>query len=145
MKAWWYTFFLSLVCSTMLGQKWESNFDTALTKAAQEDKPLVLVFSGSDWCAPCIKLNRTIWQSEEFKKYAAQYYVLYKADFPRKKKNLLPPETLGKNKELAAAFNSKGYFPLVLVLDKNSNILGTTGYQKYGPKEYIQLLDSFLK
>ncbi len=126
-------------------QGWESNFDVALSKAAKEDKPLVLVFSGSDWCAPCIKLDRTIWQSDVFRDYATQNYVLYKADFPRKKKNQLHPEILGKNKELAAEFNSKGYFPLVLVLDENSNVLGTTGYKKYGPKKYIQLLDSFLK
>lgn len=133
---------LPLLC---FSQYWEPDFDTALSKATQEDKPLILVFSGSDWCAPCIKLDRTVWQSDEFKKHAAQNYVLYKADFPRKKKNLLPTEILGKNKELAAEFNSKGYFPLVLVLDEKTNILGTTGYKKYGPKKYIQLLDSFLK
>ncbi|MEO0573553.1 MAG: thioredoxin family protein [Bacteroidota bacterium] len=145
MKIWTYALFLFFICTAALGQKWESNFDTALSKAVTEDKPLILVFSGSDWCAPCIKLDRSIWQSEEFKNHAAQNYVLYKADFPRKKKNLLPPEILGRNKELAATFNSKGYFPLVLVLDENSNILGTTGYKRYGPKKYIELLDSFLK
>lgn len=128
-----------------ISQGWEPDFDIALSKAAQENKSLILVFSGSDWCAPCIKLDRNIWQSEAFKNHAAQNYVLYKADFPKKKKNQLPHEVLGKNKELAVRFNSKGYFPLVLVLDKNSNILGTAGYERFGPKKYIQLLDSFLK
>ena len=144
MKNWMFRIFILL---PFLGfsQNWEPNFDSALHNAAQEDKPLILVFSGSDWCGPCIRLEKRIWQSEEFKDYAAENYVLYKADFPKKKKNQLPSEVLGKNKELAARFNTKGHFPLVLVLDENSNTLGKTGYQKYGPKKYIQLLDSFLQ
>jgi len=145
MKVWFWSLLLVLMSRSTFGQKWESSFDGALSRAAQEDKPLVLVFSGSDWCAPCIKMDRTIWQSEEFKSHSAMNYVLYKADFPRKKKNQLPVEILGKNKELAAEFNSKGFFPLILMLDKNSTILGSTGYQKLDPNAYIQLLDSFLK
>ena len=65
--------------------------------------------------------------------------------FPERKKKQISPEILGKNKELAARFNTKGYFPLVLVLDKNSNVLGITGYQRFGPEKYVQLLDSFLR
>jgi len=141
----WSLFLLWLVPLMGIAQEWERDFNTAQSKAHQEGKPLILVFSGSDWCAPCIKLDRNIWQSEVFRKHAAQSYVLYKADFPRKKKNQLSPDVLGKNKELAAQFNSRGHFPLVLVLDQDSNILGTTGYKKYGPEKYIQLLDSFLK
>ena len=136
---------LVLLPFTVCSQNWEPDFDEALVKAAEQDKHMLLVFSGSDWCAPCIKLNRTIWQSEEFKRYANQKFVLYKADFPRKKKNKLPLSVSGKNKELAAKYNSKGFFPLVLVLDKDSKILGTTGYQKVSPTKYIQLLDGFLK
>lgn len=141
----WPLYVLWLLPLFGFSQEWEADFDVAQSKASQEGKPLVLVFSGSDWCAPCIKLDRNIWQSEQFKRHAAQNYVLYKADFPKKKKNQLAPEILGKNKELAAKFNTKGHFPLVLVLDGDSNILGTTGYKKYGPKKYVELLDSFLK
>ena len=48
-----------------------------------------MVFSGSDWCAPCIKLDKAVWQSEEFKKEAETNWVIYKADFPKKKANQL--------------------------------------------------------
>jgi hypothetical protein len=44
------------------------------------------VFSGSDWCAPCIKLDKSIWQSTEFKEYAASNLILERADFPKKNK-----------------------------------------------------------
>ena len=144
MKCWLCTVVLLL---PLLGisQNWQPDFDTALSKSSQENKPVILVFSGSDWCAPCIKLEKSIWQSEAFKEHASKNYVLYKADFPKKKKNELPRELLDSHKELAQQFNPKGYFPLVLVLDKDANVLGTTGYERFGPKKYIKLLDSFLQ
>ena len=71
-----------LVPITMFSQNWKSNFEEAKAEAMKQEKNILLVFSGSDWCAPCIKLDKNIWQSEEFKKYSDQNYILYKADFP---------------------------------------------------------------
>ena len=129
----------------LCAQEWNDDFKDAMAIAQQENKPIILVFSGSDWCAPCIKLDRDIWQSNEFKAYAKENYILYKADFPRKKENRLVLERATQNKSLADNYNPKGYFPLVLVLGKQGNILGQTGYQKTTPKEYISLLNSFGK
>lgn len=127
-------------------QEWQENFDDALTKASSENKPIVLVFSGSDWCAPCIRLKRHIFDSDEFKAYASDHYVMYDADFPRKKKNQLPEEKLNQNKSLAEKYNPKGYFPLVVVMDKDQNVLGTTGFvARTSPKKYIKTLNKFLK
>ena len=139
--------FIWLLCLPMAlcAQDWQDDFKEVLALAQKEDKPIILVFSGSDWCAPCIKLDKEIWQSDEFKAYAKQNYILYKADFPRKKENRLVLERATQNKSLADNYNPKGYFPLVLVLDKNGKILGETGYQKTGPKAYITLLNSFGK
>ncbi|MEB8344717.1 thioredoxin family protein [Flavobacteriaceae bacterium KMM 6898] len=134
--------FLPLICGA---QDWKESYQEAITMAQKEDKPIILVFSGSDWCAPCIKLDRDIWQSDEFKAYAKQNYVVYKADFPRKKENKLKEQLVQHNKELADRYNPKGYFPLVLVLDKNGKTLGEMGYQKTTPKEYITLLNSYGK
>ncbi|ALM07665.1 thiol-disulfide isomerase [Sediminicola sp. YIK13] len=139
--------FIWLLCLPMAlcAQDWQDDFKEVMALAQKEDKPIILVFSGSDWCAPCIKLDKEIWQSDEFKAYAKQNYILYKADFPRKKENRLVLERATQNKSLADNYNPKGYFPLVLVLDKNGKILGETGYQKTSPKAYIALLNSFGK
>jgi thioredoxin-related protein len=101
------------------------------------------VFQGSDWCAPCIKLDREIWSSEEFKTYAEKNFVEVKADFPRKKKNTLSKEQQLKNNQLMEKYNTRGYFPFVAILDKNGNLLGNTGYKKTSPAAYIKLLASF--
>ena len=126
-------------------QDWKQDYNEALEQAIAEDKPLILVFSGSDWCPPCKRLDKNIWTSDKFKSFSSKEYVLYKADFPRKKINKLPQEQLNQNKKLAERFNPKGYYPLVLVLDKSEQVLGTTGYQKIGPEAYIAVLNSFLQ
>lgn len=129
----------------VVGQDWKQNFTEAINASSSENRPIILVFSGSDWCGPCISLDKRIWQSEDFKAYAEQHYILYKADFPRKKENALAKSKAEENKLLAQTFNPKGHFPLVVVLDKNQKVLGVTGFQKGTPKEYIALLNGFVK
>jgi thioredoxin-related protein len=136
---------LILFSAVVFAQDWQPTYTEALTCAKKNNIPLILVFSGSDWCAPCIKLDRSIWQSDDFKAYAKDNYVLYRADFPRKKNNKLSKVLSEQNSELADRFNPKGHFPLVVILNTNEKELGTTGYKKIAPKEYISLLNTFIK
>ena len=126
-------------------QEWLSNFDETTLLAQKENKNIIMVFSGSDWCAPCIKLEKYIWKSNEFKQYADKNWVLLKLDFPKKKANRLSKEQQNHNDALAEKYNNNGYFPLVLVLDKNGNTLGETGYKKITAQEYIDELIAFEK
>lgn len=126
-------------------QEWENSYADAKSKVEESGGALLLVFAGSDWCAPCIKLDRLVFQSPEFGQYAKQNLVLYKADFPRKKANSPTPELAVANKILAEKFNPSGYFPLVVLLDTNEEVLGSFGYQKKPVEDYISHLNSLLK
>ncbi len=126
-----------------MAQEWQTDLTSAKKLASEQDLAIILVFQGSDWCAPCIKLDREIWSSDTFKSYARDHFVMLKADFPKKKGNALPLEQQEKNKALAAQYNQNGYFPYVVVMNKDGNVLGTTSYKKMDPTEYIQLLESF--
>lgn len=130
---------------TLHAQNWEHDLKTAKARASQEGKNILLVFSGSDWCIPCMKLEREIWESEEFKKDSEKHFVLLRADFPKRKANKLSEEQQEKNKHLAENYNKKGLFPMVAVLDKNGKMLGTTGYKNISPNKYIALLHSLEK
>ena len=136
-------FILLIFGANLFSQQWETDFGKAKELAATEDKPIILVFQGSDWCAPCIKLDREIWSTDEFKSYAQEHFVMFKADFPRRKKNALDDKQRQQNAELAEAYNKNGYFPYVVVLDKSGNVLGSEGYKKVSPEAYIQILESF--
>lgn len=127
----------------LAAQEWQTDFAKARELATKGHKPIILVFQGSDWCAPCIKLDREVWSTDTFKKYAATHFVMLKADFPRKKKNALPPDQAKANARLAESYNQNGIFPLVVVLDADGNVKGKTSYKKMTPQEYISLLESF--
>ena len=139
------SFSVLLVSSFTFGQSWKANFEEAKALAVQEDKNILLVFSGSDWCAPCIKLDKVVWQSEDFKKEAEKNWIIYKADFPKKRTNQLTPELTEANKKLAEKYNKNGSFPLVVLLDKSGKVVGMTGFKNVSAIEYIKLLHSFEK
>jgi thioredoxin-related protein len=126
-------------------QDWKESYSEVLHLAEKESKPILLVFAGSDWCAPCIRLERNIWQSEAFVSYSNEHYILYKADFPRKKTNQLAADVKEQNNKLAETYNPNGHFPLVAVLNSKEEVLGMTGYKKLSPDQYISLLNSFIK
>lgn len=136
---------LLAITSSVFSQDWNTDFEKSKLEAAEQNKNIVLVFSGSDWCGPCIKLEKNIWESTEFKEEAKKNWVLVKADFPKKKANQLPDSIKNQNAQLADKYNAEGHFPFVLVLDKTGKVLGRTGYENLKPAEYIQLLHSFEK
>lgn len=131
------------VLQNATAQEWQTNFETAQDLAQKNNKNIVLVFQGSDWCAPCIKLDKEIWSSAEFQNLAKEHFVMLKADFPRKQKNKLPAEQETRNKSLASKYNPNGYFPYVVVLNPTGKVLGDAGYEKTTPKTYFNKLNSF--
>lgn len=133
------------VTSLGFSQDWNYNFEEAKKLAAEQNKNIVIVFSGSDWCAPCIKLDKNIWQSDAFKKEAGDNWIIVKADFPRKKANTLSKEQSEHNRKLAEKFNLEGSFPLVVVLDKTGKVLGKMGFKNVSPEEYIKMIHAFDK
>lgn len=136
-------FLLLLIGLNCYSQNWLINFDEAKQIAQLNNQKIVLVFSGSDWCAPCIKLEKEIWDTEEFITYSKSNFVMLRADFPRRKKNALALELQKHNNNLAEIYNKNGYFPLVVVLNSIGDVLGETGYKKTTPEEFIKTLTSF--
>jgi thioredoxin-related protein len=134
-----------LVFSLGFSQNWKTNFDEAKIQANTENKNIILVFTGSDWCAPCIKLDRTIFESEAFKIESDKKWILVKADFPKKKNNQLAPELTESNKKLAEKYNKSGNFPFVVLLDKTGKVLGMSGYKNVAAQEYIDMLHKMEK
>lgn len=126
-------------------QNWNANFEEVKAKAITEDKNILLVFSGSDWCGPCMKLDKAVWKSPEFQAEADKNWIVYKADFPKKKANQLSPELTESNNKLAEKYNKNGSFPLVVLLDKKGKVIGMTGFKNISAPDYIKLIHSFEK
>jgi len=125
---------------------WLTSLEAAKEQLADSDKTILLYFSGSDWCRPCIQLKKKVLESEAFKAYAAENLAMVLLDFPAKKKNKLSDEQTAYNEKMAERFNEKGAFPLVVLLNKDEEILSTySGYREESPEDYINTIKEAIK
>lgn len=114
---------LLILIVALIPLQWGTDLDAAKKTAREKNQLILLSFSGSDWCAPCILTKREYFENESFLKMAKDNLVLVNADFPRKKKNKLSEEQAKKNDALAEKYNKEGNFPLTLLLDANGKVL----------------------
>ena len=120
---------------------WLTDFEAAKKEAAERQIPLLVNFSGSDWCGWCIRLEKEVFDKQEFIEYASENLVLFKADFPRSKE--LPEKTREQNAGLARKYGVQG-FPTILLLDSEGKAIGKTGYRRGGPSKYVEHLKEML-
>jgi thioredoxin-related protein len=113
----------------------------AETTAAEQHKYILLNFSGSDWCIPCIKMKKTIFETDTFSRYVTSHLVWMNADFPRSKKNLSKSD-IRQNEQLAEKYNKNGAFPFTLLLDEAGNVVKTwDGFPNIPAEEFIKQVD----
>ncbi len=129
-----------MISTVAIAQEWNTDLTIAKKKATEENKNILLVFSGSDWCIPCMHLDKTVWPSQAFKTTAEKSWVLLRADFLQKKGNPEPVNVNDMKMILAEKYNRDGFFPYFVMLDKNGKILSKSGYEDFETaEEYVTL------
>jgi thioredoxin-related protein len=114
-------FFAAIV--SLYSPVWHTNMEEAKELAQKEHRHILLNFSGSDWCGPCILLRKDILDQPAFLQFADTTLVLVNVDFPRKKKNQPTPEQQQLNDQIADRYNARGQFPLTLLLTAEGKVL----------------------
>jgi len=114
---------VSLLGMSFLPPQWHTRMEEAQSIARSEHRHILLNFSGSDWCGPCILLRKEVFDDPGFAGLADSSLVLVNADFPRMRKNQLPKEQQAANDKLADEYNPKGIFPLTLLLTAEGKVL----------------------
>ena len=138
-------FALMASVSFVQAQTLNHDLSKSLEQAKTEQKNVLMIFSGSDWCKNCIVLRKTILETETFEKFSTDNLVLLELDFPYKKKNKLSKEQTAHNENLAEKYNKKGSFPAMVLLDSNQKTIGTVHYKKnLKPEELIAQIEKLL-
>ena len=114
---------------------WMTDYEAARAKAREENKLLLINFTGSDWCGWCKRLQSEVFSKPIFAQYARANLVLLEVDFPRSK--TLRAEQIRANEALSQRFQVQG-FPTIHVLDSSGRPLGSTGYVPGGPEVFIK-------
>ncbi|RZJ72716.1 thioredoxin family protein [Flavobacterium sp.] len=101
----------------------QTDFSQVKSQAKSQHKHILLNFSGSDWCGPCLVFTNEFLGNPQFKAFESDALVFVNADFPRKKKNQLPAESAKANDALAEKYNPNGIFPYTLLLDSDGKVV----------------------
>jgi protein disulfide-isomerase len=121
---------------------WLTDFEQAKKVAKEENKAILIDFTGSDWCGWCMKLHEEVFSKKKFLEFAKKNFVLLELDFPSKKE--IPEDLKKQNKELAKKYNVEG-FPTVVLTDAKGRKFAQTGYVEGGPDAYVKHLEELLE
>ena len=126
-------------------QQWQNDLQIGLKEAAQQNKKVLLFFSVAERCDACNKLEQNIFKSQEFIEFASENYVLVKIDFSYEAQELTKDQ-LEKNLLIVEKYNKDGFFPHVVVLNKEAKVIKKMEvYTRETPEQYLSLLKSNLK
>lgn len=134
--------FIFIYFSMSLGAQVLENETAAFKIASKNNQYVLMVFSGSDWCQPCIRFKKEVLDNSEFIHFATTQLVILNVDFPQRKKQ---PDTLIKQNELLAEqYNPQGYFPQIILFDADHSTVNKIPYAKQSAEEFIQQLQLVL-
>ena len=146
-----FTLLLVLGSMTIEAQEltWHTDINKAMEVSKKTKKPLFLFFTGSDWCGWCIRLQKEVFRTPEFTKWAKENVVLVELDYPRQTPQ--KPEIVKQNAELQQTFAVQGY-PTVWFVNVTKNggkdnlvKIDKTGYVAGGPTAWLAVADNILK
>ena len=136
-----YFLFIAAIClfDTCSAQI-QNDAEEAFRISTETNKPVLLVFAGSDWCANCIRFEKKILSTKEFLAFADKNIVILKADFPQRTPLSAPLQE--QNASLAEKYNPNGVFPYLLMLTPGKSVLSYLQFSNQTPAEFIEEIKS---
>ncbi|GGK56818.1 MULTISPECIES: thioredoxin family protein [Flavobacteriaceae] len=124
---------------------WQQDFSKTAKLTEFTDKPMLIFFTGSDWCGPCKMLISDVFKSEKFNNEVKNNFVLYEADFPRNK-NLVTASQRSDNYKLKSKYSVSSY-PTIVIVNEKGEVLGKMkGYNSIrNTSYYYTFFDDILK
>jgi protein disulfide-isomerase len=140
------TLLFCLLCATaplIASDLWSTDYQASMAAAASAKKPILLEFTGSDWCPPCMKQNKDVFEQAAFEDYAKDKLMLVKLDFPRSKEQA--PEIKERNQKLAAQYSVEGFPTIILLNSEGKELARQVGYGGGGVIGFIDWANKNLK
>ncbi|MEO6848628.1 MAG: thioredoxin family protein [Chthoniobacterales bacterium] len=122
---------------------WLTDYAAAVAQSKKENRPILIDFTGSDWCPWCVKMDKDVFSQAAFKTFAKSNLVLFEADFPRGGSQSAAVKK--QNAELQAKFGVEGFPTTILVGVDGKEIARNGGYVPGGPSAFINWVQTSTK
>jgi protein disulfide-isomerase len=132
------TLLLCLLCATaplIASDLWSTDYQASIAQAAASKKAILLEFTGSDWCPPCMKQNKDVFEQAAFEDYAKDKLVLVKLDFPRREEQ--DPAIKERNQKLSTQYGVEGFPTIILLSPEGKELARQVGYGGGGVTGFI--------
>jgi protein disulfide-isomerase len=135
----------SFVTTMARGSEWQTDYEQALATAKAAKKCVLLNFTGSDWCGPCIEMRKVVFSKAAFLNYAKANLVLVELDYPRRK--ALPEKVVKQNERLMQQYSiDKSGYPTMILLNPDGKSLGQLeGYSGQRPGDIITWVEKLCR
>ena len=119
---------------------WETDAGAAMDQAKARNCRVLILFTGSDWCPWCKKMDAEVYSRPEFASFSRRELVLLKLDFPR---HTAQADALRRqNADLRERYGVNG-FPTAVLVDATGRVVTKIeGYRQGGPAHFIEMLRS---
>lgn len=114
---------------------WSTDYEASIAQAAASKKAILLEFTGSDWCPPCMKQNKDVFEQAAFEDYAKDKLVLVKLDFPRRKEQ--DPAIKERNQKLSTQYGVEGFPTIILLSPEGKELARQVGYAGGGVTGFV--------
>lgn len=125
------------------GGTWHTSWDAAVAEAKRSNKPILINFTGSDWCGWCIRLKKEVFDTDTFRSWASKKVVLLEVDFPRGKPQ--SADVKAKNQKLAQQFGVRGYPSIMFANGKGQPVGSKFGYAEGGPEAWTKQAEQHMR
>jgi thioredoxin-related protein len=125
-----------VISGATAAEGWLVSFEKAKAESAKQGKPILMEFTGSDWCPPCIQLAKNVFSKDVFKKEMPKHYILLKLDSPRDKSKQTPEE-IAQYKKLSTEYKITGVPSILLTDAEGKPFYRTSGYGGQAAKDWI--------
>ena len=118
---------LESVKNAKIKLNWMPTYKEALKKSKKEKKPVLIYFTGSDWCGPCKILDKDLFFTAKFKDLADKSLILLEVDIPRRL-DIISPEKMSENRSLQEKYKVKSFPTLMIVNHRGKKLAEKKGY-----------------
>ena len=131
---------LSATAFASTPEGWTTDLDKAFEKAKAEKKSVLVEFTGTDWCPPCIAMRKNVFSKKEFVDAASKKYILVELDFPNGDQAVKE-----KNEPYAKQYKIEGFPTVILFTPEGKEFTRLFASEFPNTGDFLKHLDKALE
>jgi thioredoxin-related protein len=129
---------LAVAGSALANDRWLRNYDDAMRAAEQTGRPVLTIFTGSDWCPHCVTLEKKVLDSQQFLAWAENRVVLLMIDLPQQG---ISQEERHARSRVCIKYGVRTFPNTVLIAPDGAKIMAQSGYHGQTPEAWLATME----